>query len=180
MHADGIDTNRFFLDLELSAFGIWGSFVSCFALLVLALLKMGRYLTTQNLKCSMASKRDQLIGSEDLNRVQDVPVVHRGATGSSVGSGRRRRGKRREEEEEEGVFQEVKEQATTESSAAAAASAPVASSPPASAADAPAADAVVRGRENPSPPGGEESEDEAVQPVGNRLRLSPPASETSS
>ncbi len=192
MRAEGIDTNRFFVDLELSAFGIWGSFVSCFALLVLALLKMGRYLTAQNLRCSMATKRDQLIGSEDLgNRVQEVPVVHKigGGVGGGAGSGgvgvggRRRRGKRKDEE---GVFEEVKED--TPKSEGAVGGTPV----PSVAAAVPGGQPLqqqqetspIRGRENPSPPGAEDSEEESGRtassggsggkmPAGNRLRLSP-------
>lgn len=115
MHAEGIDTNRFFLDLELSAFGIWGSFVSCSALLVLAMLKMGRYLTAMNLKCSMASKRDMLIGgSEDLNRVQDVLS---GAVAAAV-AGRRRRGNRAtRRSDDEGAFEEVRDPETVVASA---------------------------------------------------------------
>ena len=113
MHAEGIDTNRFFLDLELSAFGIWGSFVSCSALLVLAMLKMGRYLTAMNLKCSMASKRDMLIGgSEDMNRVQDL-LGGAAAAAFSSAAGRRRRGNRAaRRSDDEGAFEEVRDPAT--------------------------------------------------------------------
>ena len=138
MHAEGIDTDRFFLDLELSSFGIWGSFVSCFALLVLAVFKMGRYLTAQNLKCSMASKRDMLIGgSEDLNRAaQEVSVGNRGpggvvaaaAAAASGVAGRRRRGGARagRRSDDEGAFEEVRDAAT----AAAPAPTGVAPAPP--------------------------------------------------
>ena len=119
MHAEGIDTNRFFLDLELSAFGIWGSFVSCSALLVLAMLKMGRYLTAMNLKCSMASKRDMLIGgSEDMNRVQDL-LGGAAAAAFSGAAGRRRRANRAaRRSDDEGAFEEVKDPVATAAPAA--------------------------------------------------------------